>query len=535
MKTLVKETYKDSCAVLFFCLAYVFFLVIYPNFTDPNETCRFFLTSAIVEDHAVSIDKAMQRYGDTKDKSIYHDHFYAAKPIGYSLLAVPFYALFTALTSFRDAALSIWFLRFFLNLIPLFFFSIFFLRYLQKRLNLGSKAYLLMAAFLLGTLFYPFAQTFISHVLTGIFWFIAFYCVVERGDARSVFLAGAILGLSFVMEVLSLFEIGACGLYLLWKRRSVLWAFCVGVVLLSLPAFIYNTVLFGGPLQWAYLHTFDPGFQTQNKVGYVGVRLPSIVVLAKLLFGTYRGFFFYMPHLFFGLIGLLNEKARRPQSLTAFVIVAGNILFNSGMLAWDGGWCFGPRYIIPIIPFLVYGCGLWFTQLQENRRDRILFVIYLVSVAWTIPVMLFGTATFPFSPGATYNPILWENFTLFWRGMLGMNLGGLLGWNTLVIQCVAIVLVVVPTLIFVARAELPRRQFAVFAVVFLLLFPGSALFQRVIEPITPARDYFIIGICAHFQGNETMAVEFLHRAAQKNHDPIVMQAINAYLREIRQQ
>lgn len=507
------------------CIAYLFFFQIFPNFRNPNETSRFFLTSAIVEDHAVNIDGAMKRYGDTKDKSIYNGHFYAAKPIGYSIFAVPFYFAFAKITELRDAAVAMWFLRIFVNLIPLLMFSVFFFRYMKEKLQLGDKAFLLIIAFLFGTLFFPFAQTFISHVTTGILWFVAFYLIIEKQDSRSAFLSGAILGLCFIMEVLSLIEIGVLGLFLLWKGRNRLFAFCTGAVLFAIPAFIYNAVVFGGPLQWPYLHTYYPGFQAQNKVGYVGARLPSLVVLLQLLFGTYRGFFYYMPHLFFGLIGLIREKEKRAASLAALGIVAGNFLFNSGMLAWDGGWCFGPRYIIPVIPFLIYGSALWYRQQKSPT-------IYLVLLAWTIPIMFFGTSTFLYSPGATYNPILWENFTLFWRGLLASNVGKLLEWNIHVIQLVAIAFVAIPTLMFVGRAGLAQKQFRVFAIVFLLMFPFSLLLQRSIEPMTPARDLFIIGICAHFQGNETAAEDWLSRANEKNRDPAIRQAIAAYLAEI---
>jgi hypothetical protein len=63
------------------CL-FVFFQV-YPNYINPNESCRLLLISAMVDDHTFEIDHAIERYGDTQDKSVYNGHFYTAKPIGY--------------------------------------------------------------------------------------------------------------------------------------------------------------------------------------------------------------------------------------------------------------------------------------------------------------------------------------------------------------------------------------------------------------------------------------------------------------------
>jgi hypothetical protein len=50
-------------------LCHVFFLQIYPHFVPPNEFTRLLLVSAIVDDHTVTIDQAIRRYGDTQDKS----------------------------------------------------------------------------------------------------------------------------------------------------------------------------------------------------------------------------------------------------------------------------------------------------------------------------------------------------------------------------------------------------------------------------------------------------------------------------------
>src|SRR4029078_10140594 len=132
---------RIGIASIIICFTYFFFLQIFPHFQNPNETSRFFLTSAIVEDHAVHIDAAMKRYGDTKDKSIYNGHFYAEKPIGYSIFAVPFYYVFTKVTELPDAGSAIWFLRIFVNLIPLLLFSVFFFRYMRDDLKIADKAY----------------------------------------------------------------------------------------------------------------------------------------------------------------------------------------------------------------------------------------------------------------------------------------------------------------------------------------------------------------------------------------------------------
>src|SRR5215475_8245748 len=135
-------------AIVLSILAYFSFFQIYPNYVNGNESSRFLLTAALVEDHSFKIDEAMKRYGDTQDKSFYQGHFYSAKPIGYSLIAVPFYFVIHAFIDEKDIALNIWYLRFFLNFIPLVLFCIFLFRYLERKLQLGNKAYLPLLALL---------------------------------------------------------------------------------------------------------------------------------------------------------------------------------------------------------------------------------------------------------------------------------------------------------------------------------------------------------------------------------------------------
>ncbi|HET6266836.1 MAG TPA: hypothetical protein VFG11_03895, partial [Acidobacteriota bacterium] len=254
----------NALAIALACLAYTFFFQIYPNFINPNESSRLLLASALVDDHTSQIDQAMRRYGDTQDKSIYAGHFYAAKVPGYSFLAAPFYFILTRIATVHDTSIMIWLLRFFVNLIPLLFFAIFFRRYLDEKIGIGAKSYFVIAAFLFGTLYYPYAQLLMSHATTGIIWMLGFYFLTEYKEPKYGFVGGAFLGAGFVMEALSFIPIAICGLYLLIRKRRMLILYGVGAGLFSLPSFLYNAYYFGGPLNWPYEHTYDPQFQVET-------------------------------------------------------------------------------------------------------------------------------------------------------------------------------------------------------------------------------------------------------------------------------
>lgn len=523
-----------SLAIAFSCVAYLFFFQIYPNHTNTNELTRLLLTSALVEDHSFQIDNAIKRYGDTEDKSFFRGHFYSAKSIGYSVLAVPFYFLLQVTGRDVDGDVLIYFLRLFINMIPLLFFTLFFFRYLRDSIKIGDKSYLFIAAFIFGTLVYTYAQLFMSHLLTGLLWFSAFNFVCERPTRKFAFVAGAILGISFLLEFPSVLVMMACGIWLLLFQRSLVPSFLIGASLSSAPAFLYNWCVFEGLLEWPYKYTYFPHLQAGHAGGYVGLHLPSLRVLWELTFGTSRGFFFFMPHLFFGLIGLVLEKMRRKESSLALAIILVNFIFYSGYYSWDGGQAFGPRFLVPLIPFLVYGCALGYQQLKEFGEGKtipqIISYAYLLSLAFSVGLMLFGTVTFPFSPRFLPNPALWENITFFWRGFFGMNLGDFLGMMDGSIQFIAILIVVVPVMYFIFRAKIRPLQWITFFIVLVLQFPVSYWLQRsVIEPRTDARHCFVIGRVGYIQANYSKGLEFLNMALTRNPYPELREETNKWI------
>ena len=97
----------------------------------------------------------------------------------------------------------------------------------------------------------------------------------------------------------------------------------------------------------------DPTTSTRR-----GVRIfygPSLEALWGITFSRYRGLFFYAPILVFAIGGAIVRLRRRERlgELTliasiALVFLGFNITFNG----WRGGDAIGPRYLIPIIPFL---------------------------------------------------------------------------------------------------------------------------------------------------------------------------------------
>jgi hypothetical protein len=485
----------------------------FPHFGSPNEYSRLHLVSAIVDDHTVQTDGAIVRYGDVQDGARFQGRSYSDKPIGYALLAVPFYAALSFATGGVEGDTALRFLRIFVNLLPLALFLALFHRSLRDDAGAGAWSSVLLVALVFGSLMFVYAQLFMSHMLTGLVWFVAYRCVARAVTWRASLGAGALMGYAFLLEVPSALVAAVYVVWLLWQRPRLAPAFAVGVALLAAPAFIYNTVLFGHPLEWAYHHMKDPQQRAGYASGWSGWHAPSIPVLWELAAGSSRGFFRYMPHLAAGLWGLIESTRRRSDSGLALAVIAVTLLFVSGMHNWDGAWCFGPRYLVPLIPFLVWGTGLW---ISRHRAANVwLHPLYLALLGVTIPFMLFGAATFPFTPplddvGLRLYPVL------FWEGLIGDGWLDRVGIGSLPAGIAAAVLIVAACLLAI---RLPGRLMAVFVAALSLAFPATLLLERRVEPRLTALENYVAGAVGYYQGRYDRSGRFLKEALRRNPEP----------------
>jgi hypothetical protein len=127
----------------------------------------------------------------------------------------------------------------------------------------------------------------------------------------------------------------------------------MGVFIGVLPLLLYNYVIFGNFLDFTYYH-MDPVIWP-HLVGKSGFDFPpNLLIVARLLIDPYRGLFFYSPILIFSLVGLLYMVKRyKLEALLVSFIFSYLLLVNACWWAWDGGTSFGPRHLLPTIPFLI--------------------------------------------------------------------------------------------------------------------------------------------------------------------------------------
>jgi hypothetical protein len=146
----------------------------------------------------------------------------------------------------------------------------------------------------------------------------------------------------------------------------------VAVRLAPLPAvsalvlLVSNAKMYGSPWRGAYPY-------------YVG----SLAEGAKgLLFDGTKGLLWLAPATLLAVVGWFFVAKKKPMHTAAllFGFVAFFILAALWKY-WDGGWCFGPRLIVPVIPLLMAGAvGLWEREWMKRFFPRWLAVnLVLVS------------------------------------------------------------------------------------------------------------------------------------------------------------
>lgn len=418
-----------------FLLAYTFFFQIYPNFISTNEFSRFLLTSAITDFQTVQIDKPIKLFGNSQDKAFYKGHYYSDKAIGVSLIGVPVYAVLKIIAAIFQITLPVKWILFFLKLFCVTIPTLLFVNILSKFwYEICEDAQTVAIAtflFLFGTIVFTYSVQFVSNSAAGCLLFLSFY-YIYRGNKdrekspRCFALAGMFAGIAILFEYPAFLLVPPLFGYLLWtafRRVQFSW-FVAGFTPFLLILLVYNYSIFGTPFDVTYHHMADITHQQEHGQGFLGLRVPKIEVLWRLLFGSERGLFYFSPVLLLSFPGLYffyrNPKWKK-EAVLFLVLILILVLFVSGMSNWPGGWAFGPRYLAPAIPFLMTGVFIALSDKSFRSGDTLSFLVFVLGLL-SIIIITVGTITFPYPAPEMNDPLFTLSFPLFFRGNFSLNI-----------------------------------------------------------------------------------------------------------------
>jgi hypothetical protein len=272
----------------------------------------------------------------------------------------------------------------------------------RVRPGLGTASALALG---MGTLVMPFAVQLFGHLLATFVLFAAFALLwrEREGPPRwgRVAAAGLLCGLAVVIEyplalggaILGLFALTHPAATSLAARARRAGIFAGGVIAGVLPLAAYNLWAFGSVTTLSYDNAVDrQGFTGRdtlglNDGGFFGIDMPSPRVALELLIAP-RGLLVLTPVVALAAAGivLLFRRGRRAEALTIAGLSLAFYVYDTGYWLPFGGGSPGPRFLIPILPFLAIGLAEAWRRLPATT---------LVTAAAGAGVMIVATLTYP--------------------------------------------------------------------------------------------------------------------------------------------
>ena len=209
--------------------------------------------------------------------------------------------------------------------------------------------------FALGTIALVYPRTFYAEPLLALLVAAGLYFAFEQ-TPRSILGASACALLAVLAKPTGILVGPTLSLYLFAKRTfpvRLCLAPGLGATIGLLLYFAYNWVRFANPLTFGQPYAFS---LSSVPAGVLG-----------LLLSPGRGLLWYCPPIVMAIFAL--PRAMQGRRLEAFTIAGLFLLFlglHSFWTMWSGGWSWGPRFLLPVIPGLMASTGLLQGRLKRN-------------------------------------------------------------------------------------------------------------------------------------------------------------------------
>lgn len=273
-----------------------------------------------------------------------------------------------------------------------------------RRLNWSPQVSAFTAlAFGMGTFAWPYTQTFFSDPVCMWGLFAAAYGLLahaQTGRKRYLFAAGLAWSIAYLARVINLITLPIFAVGLIFAIRAALpdqtftpwralptriwtdgWrpliSFTVPVVLAGLYSLYWNWARYGNIWDTGYVET-----ERFSAVWWFGI--------SGLLVGPARGFFWYSPILLLALWGaVLLWRKSRAITLFSLAITLSYVLLYGKWYMWHGGYSWGPRFLIPIVPFVTLFAGAAIHAIITKRQTVLAWAAGLLA-AISVAVQFLG-------------------------------------------------------------------------------------------------------------------------------------------------
>lgn len=449
--------------ILLACYSYFF-----PRWASWNQNSRLDLVMAIVDHGTLSID---EYYQNTGDYAVFEGHHYSTKAPGSSFLGVPVYWVFgqivsgipvnrlTSLfgsnqavaSSLREGgtgilpeklytAFALYAITFSIVSVPSALLGVILYLFLGHFTRLNRYRLWLTLTYGLATIAFPYAGNYFGHQIVATLLFASFYLLFlmarnETTHMGLLLLVGFLISYAVITEYpVALVAAGLFlyGLYKLPNKLSTAIALIVGGIPPIIAWMMYNYLIYHTPIAFGYLHT--ELYLDKNNVGFFSLTYPHFEALWGITFGSYRGLFFLCPVLLLAIPGFyyfFRKRELRAEFAVSLYSVIAFFLFNGSSVMWEGGFAVGPRYLVPILPFMVLPIIFFINAYGDLPWIKGL-VTFLTT--WSVLFVWAETIGGQSFPDWTLNPLVNYSLPKLMNGDIARNIGtvlGLPGWFSL--------------------------------------------------------------------------------------------------------
>jgi hypothetical protein len=231
-----------------------------------------------------------------------------------------------------------------------------FMRLLQRLRLPRASIPILTITYAIGSLTWPYSRTFFSEPLTALFllWSLESAVASHKRLSRhpnSIILSGFMAGCIMPTRIAATVTIPIVLIYIVIMsspperiRTFILW--CVGCLPGGILFLFYNFARFDIPMATGY---------SSEVTAFVN---PVLVGLNGLLIHPATGLLWYMPLMLFAPIGAWRLwRRRRRVVVLCLALIISHVGLYAGWNAWDGGGVWGPRFLVPIMPYVLCLCG----------------------------------------------------------------------------------------------------------------------------------------------------------------------------------
>ncbi|HEX7155224.1 MAG TPA: hypothetical protein VF618_27390 [Thermoanaerobaculia bacterium] len=426
---------------------------VYPHFVSPNEVTRWLLAAALVEDGSVEVSRFVPLVGPRfDDLAIKDGRTYSNKAPGLALLSLPGYLALRPSVgepspfNLRPVLTA---MRLFGATLPLVLLALLFVRVAREANVSDERSAFVVCLLLFATPLFVYGLLLFSHALVAAALFGAWVCLFGLREPRDL-LGGALIGLAVASEYPAIAPAAALVMALLTTRD---WRRVTRVVLAGLPFAValglYHFTAYGSPFTLPSHYEKVAEYRAIGSTGLFGIHLPSPMTLLSLLFDPARGLLVFSPVVVLAIPAFvsLRQKLAARAWWTLVLVPAATLLFYAGYANWHGGWNVGPRYLVPMLPFLM--AAMLLGGRRWPRAEALL-------AGWSVLAVVGTSLVFPFPPNAFAFPWMTFSAPLLGRGLVTPNVFHLLARP---------LAIAIPFLLVIAATGFALRRSALYAII----------------------------------------------------------------------